>query len=90
VSGGEVLPDSRANEDCAQLPQEGVDLKQRLCQVEKDLIEEALQRSDGVIARAARLLRIGRTTLTEKMRRHKVSTNQNESLIDAGDTDDGT
>ncbi|MEL7186348.1 MAG: helix-turn-helix domain-containing protein [Pseudomonadota bacterium] len=84
------LPETSGNEDRAQLPQDGVDLKQRLFEVEKDLIEEALQRSDGVIARAARLLRIGRTTLTEKMRRHQVNTDQSQPLDDDGDNDDGT
>jgi len=39
---------------------------------EKDLIEEALQRTDWVKSRAARLLDINRTTLIEKMKRLNI------------------
>lgn len=39
---------------------------------EKDLIEEALQRTDRVKSRAARLLNINRTTLIEKMKRLNI------------------
>ncbi len=39
---------------------------------EKDLIEEALQRTDWVKSRAARLLNINRTTLIEKMKRLNI------------------
>ncbi|MGE0622075.1 MAG: sigma-54 dependent transcriptional regulator [Pseudomonadales bacterium] len=47
-----------------------VDLKDHLQQVERKLIEQALARSHGVVAEAARMLRIGRTTLVEKIRKH--------------------
>lgn len=39
---------------------------------EKDLIEEALERTDWVKSRAARLLNINRTTLIEKMKRLNI------------------
>ncbi len=51
---------------------EGVDLKNFLTQVERNLIEQALARSNGVIARAAKLLQMQRTTLVEKMRRYEI------------------
>jgi sigma-54 specific flagellar transcriptional regulator A len=52
-----------------ELPREGVSLKAVLAAIEQDLIVQALQRSDGVVAHAARLLGVGRTTLLEKLRK---------------------
>ena len=40
--------------------------------LEKDLILQALDFSDGVVARAAQRLRIRRTTLVEKMRKYQL------------------
>jgi sigma-54 specific flagellar transcriptional regulator A len=51
------------------LPPQGLNLKDTLATLESDLIAQALGRADGVVAHAARLLGIGRTTLLEKMRR---------------------
>ena len=48
---------------------ESMDVRAHLGAVERQLIESALQRSDGVVARAAELLGVGRTTLVEKMKR---------------------
>jgi sigma-54 dependent transcriptional regulator, flagellar regulatory protein len=47
-----------------------IDLRQLIESVELDRIRMALERADGVIAEAARLLTLKRTTLIEKMRRH--------------------
>ena len=47
-----------------------VDLKQLVADVEHRYIAEALRVSDGVVADAARLLSLQRTTLVEKMRKH--------------------
>ena len=52
------------------LPEDGVDLKAHLALVEKNLIAEALEKSDGVVARAAKLLGVQRTTLVEKIKRY--------------------
>lgn len=49
-----------------------VSLKQHLSDIEGRLIEEALSQSGGVVARAADLLGVGRTTLVEKIRRYKI------------------
>jgi len=38
--------------------------------VESDYIQRALQESNGVVAAAARLLRLRRTTLVEKLRKN--------------------
>lgn len=51
------------------LPDNGIDLKEYLIQLETRFIEEALERADGVVSKAARLLGLRRTTLVEKMRR---------------------
>jgi sigma-54 specific flagellar transcriptional regulator A len=53
----------------ASLPPEGLCLKSTLAAIEQQLIEQALERSDGVVAHAARLLGVGRTTLLEKLRK---------------------
>ena len=52
------------------LPPEGLDLKEHLNAMERNLIGQALEESDGVVAHAARRLRVRRTTLVEKMRKH--------------------
>src|SRR3569832_2613878 len=53
----------------ATLPEDGLDLREHLLMIEKQLIEQALQRSRGTVAKAARLLNLRRTTLVEKMRK---------------------
>jgi sigma-54 specific flagellar transcriptional regulator A len=53
----------------AALPEEGLDLRAHLLTIERQLIEQALQRSRGTVAQAARLLNLRRTTLVEKMRK---------------------
>ena len=54
------------------LPAEGIDLKAYLSKIERQMIDEALSESDGVVQHAAELLGIGRTTLVEKIRRYKI------------------
>jgi sigma-54 dependent transcriptional regulator, flagellar regulatory protein len=51
------------------LPAQGLSLRDTLAAVESDLIRQALERADGVVAHAARLLGVGRTTLLEKLRK---------------------
>ncbi|HLT90964.1 MAG TPA: sigma-54 dependent transcriptional regulator [Woeseiaceae bacterium] len=46
-----------------------LDLKSYLQQVEQDLIRQAMQEAGGVVAQAARLLGMRRTTLVEKLQR---------------------
>jgi len=41
--------------------------------VEQQLIEDALDHADGVVARAAKLLQLRRTTLVEKLRKYDIS-----------------
>ncbi len=54
----------------ALLPVNGIDLKDYLGNLEKQLIQQALDEAGGVVARAAEKLRIRRTTLVEKVRKY--------------------
>ncbi len=63
-------------ESSSLLPLNGIDLKEYLTNLEKDLIEQALNDSEGVVARAADRLHIRRTTLVEKMRKFNLSKQQ--------------
>ncbi|MDO9489673.1 MAG: helix-turn-helix domain-containing protein, partial [Sphingomonadaceae bacterium] len=49
---------------------EPVDLRTTVADLEHRYITEALRAADGVVAEAARLLSLQRTTLIEKMRKH--------------------
>jgi sigma-54 specific flagellar transcriptional regulator A len=51
------------------LPREGIDLKEHLNKLEYMLIKQALEAAGGVVAHAAKRLKMGRTTLVEKMRK---------------------
>ncbi|MEM7252302.1 MAG: sigma-54 dependent transcriptional regulator [Pseudomonadota bacterium] len=59
--------------DAKTLPREGLDLKEYLSQMECRLIQQALDEAGGVVAHAAKRLRMGRTTLVEKMRKFGIS-----------------
>ena len=51
------------------LPEDGLDLRAHLLAIERRLVEQALERANGTVAHAARLLGLRRTTLVEKMRK---------------------
>jgi sigma-54 specific flagellar transcriptional regulator A len=51
------------------LPEDGLDLRSHLLAIERRLVEQALERANGTVAHAARLLGLRRTTLVEKMRK---------------------
>jgi sigma-54 specific flagellar transcriptional regulator A len=54
------------------LPPEGLSLKDRLADIEKDLIVQALNRTDGNVSQTARLLNLQRTTLIEKLNKYDL------------------
>ena len=55
------------------LPINGIDLKEYLTNLEKNLIRQALDDTNSVVARAADRLNIRRTTLVEKMRKYGLN-----------------
>jgi len=57
----------------SQLPEQGMDLKGYLTDMEVNLIQQALSECNGVVAHAAKLLNMRRTTLVEKLRKYELS-----------------
>lgn len=69
VSGMEQAAPPRRS---GNLPESGVDLKKQMADIEVQYIREALELSDGVVAQAAKLLGLRRTTLVEKLRKYGI------------------
>ncbi len=61
-----------------ELPPDGKSLKEHMGDIESGLIRDALRSCDGVVAQAARMLGMGRTTLVEKIRRYGIALDQGE------------
>ncbi len=55
-----------------RLPRDGIDLKAHLNDMELSLIKQALDESGGVVAHAAKSLKMRRTTLVEKLRKYGI------------------
>lgn len=87
VDVGDLPPEYRQDVDLSDLPQsggapplpempvfhpDGLDLKRYLAEVECSLIQKALEETGGVVAQAAELLKLRRTTLVEKMRKYGI------------------
>ena len=70
--GMDTRPDDAATADINQLPSDGIDMKKYLTSIEISLIEQALSKTNNVVARAASMLHIRRTTLVEKMRKYEI------------------
>ena len=74
IEVSDLPPDLQvAAEDSSQpsldLPEEGVDLPALVAQIEKEMIDRALARTENNKGAAARLLGLKRTTLVEKLKR---------------------
>jgi len=54
------------------LPPEGLSLKERMAQIERAYIEQALDRAQGNVSKTARLLNLQRTTLIEKIDKYRL------------------
>lgn len=54
------------------LPEDGLDLKQHLANLEYLLIKQALEEASGVVAHAAKKLKMQRTTLVEKIKKYGI------------------
>lgn len=74
------LPHSASLPDPAELPDNGLNIKEHLARIEINLIRAALARADGVVAYAAQLLGLRRTTLVEKLRKYELIRNETPSL----------
>ena len=62
-----------AGQGWGSFPEEGVSLREQLADFESTLIARALQASGGNISQAARLLKVQRTTLIEKINKYELS-----------------
>ena len=69
----DIRPMPMSEQSAALLPVNGLDLKEYLTDLEKSLIQQALDDAQGVVARAAEKLHIRRTTLVEKMRKYDIN-----------------
>ena len=76
-----ALPHAMDVSDHYRLPGEGIDLKQHLSDVECSLIKQALDESGGVVAHAAKRLRLRRTTLVEKLRKYGLNSRRDEASV---------
>lgn len=75
----EILSHSIApagNGGIVTLPQEGINMKNYLANIEQDMIHQALVESNGIVQRAAEMLGVGRTTLVEKIKRYAIDTSK--------------
>lgn len=73
MESNDIIGDLSA--DLPLLPEQGIDLKEYLAALELDLIRQALNESSGVVAHAAKLLNMRRTTLVEKLRKYDIQRN---------------
>jgi len=69
---GESPPGAKPELDYA-LPHGGINLKEHLLSVEVSLIRRAMREANGIVAGAARLLNLRRTTLVEKLRKYRLN-----------------
>jgi sigma-54 specific flagellar transcriptional regulator A len=65
----------------ARLPREGIDLKEHISSLECSLIKQALDDAGGVVAHAAKRLKMRRTTLVEKLRKYGLQRSESVSEI---------
>ncbi len=65
--------------DTSRLPQDGIDLKKHLSNLEYNLIKQALEDADGVVSHAANRLRLRRSILQEKLRKYDLPWADNSS-----------
>ncbi|MDI9240562.1 sigma-54 dependent transcriptional regulator [Lysobacter sp. LF1] len=65
-------PDPSTLSPTTTLPPQGIDLRGHIANIELDLIRAALAQTGGVVAHAAPLLGLRRTTLVEKLRKYGI------------------
>ncbi|MGH8270368.1 MAG: sigma-54 interaction domain-containing protein, partial [Steroidobacteraceae bacterium] len=76
ASAADLPPDAVAGAPASlmTLPEAGLDLREHLLAIERSLVQQALERANGTVAHAARLLNLRRTTLVEKLRKLGIET----------------
>ena len=80
VSDNEVENIIMLAQGLTHLPPQGISLKERLADIERDLITQALTRTDGNVSQTARLLNLQRTTLIEKINKYELRPNGSMSV----------
>ena len=65
--------DKSEQKETIDLPDEGLNLKNHLLEIESNLIKQALQKTDGNKNQASKLLGLNRTTLIEKIKKIDVT-----------------
>ena len=65
--------DTELSPAAPMLGDNGLDLKEHLAHLEVQIIQQALDNSGGVVAHAAELLKMRRTTLVEKLKKYGMS-----------------
>jgi len=69
---GQARQDAEMNKVCEAMQLTNANLKECLQTLEQDLITQAMHASGGVVAKAARLLSMRRTTLVEKIGKYNI------------------
>ena len=59
----------------SDIPEQGLQLKQHLLEIERSIIKKALGQAEGNVSKTARLLNLQRTTLIEKINKYGLSDN---------------
>lgn len=72
----------RSNHQIPKISPDGLDMKSYVSEIEMNLISQALEETGGVVAHAAKLLGLRRTTLTEKMRKYGLQRPQSAAVQD--------
>lgn len=81
MSSSEPLEQAAHRIPVDKLPPGELDLKEHLSYLESNLIQQALDECDGVVAHAAKKLKMRRTTLVEKLRKYGLSRQDDASTI---------
>ena len=56
-----------------EIPEQGLQLKQHLLEIERSIIKQALGQAEGNVSKTARLLNLQRTTLIEKINKYGLT-----------------
>lgn len=75
----EQLNQMKSKQHHFSIPQhvENINIKEFLAKIEQQIINLALEKSNGIVSSAAEYLNLGRTTLIEKIKKYKLITNIN-------------